>query len=64
MFLITWESTFPLVLIVPRPVAYAMVASGVLFHLSNGFLMGLNDFFWLFVAAYPALLYCIAVRGW
>jgi len=59
----TWESLFPLVLVAPRPVAYAMVASGFLFHLSNGFLMGLNDFLWLFVATYPALLYCIAARG-
>jgi hypothetical protein len=64
IFLVIWECTFPLALIVPRPMAYAMVASGALFHLSNGILMGLNDFLWLFVATYPALLYCIANRGW
>ena len=64
LFLVTWESVFPLALVAPRPVAYAMIASGVLFHLSNGILMGLNDFFWLFVATYPALFYCIANRGW
>ena len=61
--ILAWESVFPLVLVAPRPVAYAMVASGFLFHLSNGILMGLNDFLWLFVATYPALLYCIAARG-
>ena len=64
LLIVAWESLFPLVLVAPRPVAYAMIASGFLFHLSNGFLMGLNDFLWLFVATYPALLYCIATRGW
>ena len=64
LLIVTWESVFPLVLVAPRPVAYFMIASGFLFHLSNGVLMGLNDFFWLFVATYPALLYCIATRGW
>lgn len=62
--LVAWESVFPIVLLVPRPIGYVMVASGFLFHLSNAFLMGLNDFFWMFVATYPALLYCIHSRGW
>ncbi|HEY0758936.1 MAG TPA: hypothetical protein VGD59_06745 [Acidisarcina sp.] len=62
--IVVWETAFPLVLITPRPLAYVIVATGVLFHLSNGVLMGLNNFLWLFVATYPALLYCLISRGW
>lgn len=62
--LILWESTFPLVLVMPEPVAGAMLATGILFHLTNGYLMGLNTFIWSFVATYPAICYCVQTRGW
>ena len=62
--IVAWERVFPLVLVAPRPLGYVMIATGVLFHLSNGLLMGLNNFLWLFVATYPALLYCLISRGW
>ena len=33
------------------------LAWGVVFHIANAFTMGLNTFFWSFLATYPALLY-------
>jgi hypothetical protein len=62
--LIVWECAFPLVLLVPPPVALGFLASGLCFHLANGYLMGLNTFFWSFFAPYPAILYCVQHRGW
>ena len=62
--LVTWECAFPLVLVAPRPLALAILASGALFHIANGYIMGLNTFIWAFIATYPAILYCIQARGW
>jgi hypothetical protein len=58
-FIIAWEALFPLVLVVPKPVALFILGSGAAFHIVNGFLMGLNTFIWSFVATYPAVLYCL-----
>jgi hypothetical protein len=48
-----FEMSFPLVLVKPelRPVYFA---AGLAFHLANYFLFGLNRFFWIWLAAYPA----------
>jgi len=54
---IVMESAFPLVLFVPAPYAWAFLAWGASFHLFCAMVMGLNSFFWAFVATYPALLY-------
>jgi uncharacterized membrane protein (DUF485 family) len=62
--LIVWESCFPLVLFIPGPVALGALGVGVFFHLSNGYLMGLNTFIWSFAASYPAILFCVQTRGW
>jgi len=62
--LISWESLFPLVLLVPKPVALCFLAGGCLFHLLNGLLMGLNTFLWAFLSTYPAILFCVQMRGW
>ncbi|MFC4001144.1 hypothetical protein ACFS2C_07705 [Prauserella oleivorans] len=51
------EVLFPLVLVAPKPVARAILASGVAFHLGNARFMGLNRFLWSFVATYPAVAY-------
>ena len=51
------ETIFPLAVVAPEPVLVAFLAWGVLFHLSNAVLMGLNTFFWSFLATYPALIY-------
>jgi hypothetical protein len=57
-----WECTFPLVLVVPKPAVGLFLLSGVLFHGANAVLMGLNRFFWAFVATYPAIVYCTSRR--
>jgi hypothetical protein len=50
-----WECTFPLVLIVPDELRVVLLCSGVLFHATMAWLMGLNTFIWAFAATYPAL---------
>jgi uncharacterized membrane protein (DUF485 family) len=52
---ISWEIGFPLVLIAPRPVALALLATGVGFHVSCAIVMGLNRFVWAFCGCYPAV---------
>ncbi|HKS45909.1 MAG TPA: hypothetical protein VJT49_12505 [Amycolatopsis sp.] len=49
------ELTFPLVLVAPRRIAQAILATSTLFHLANGRFMGLNRFVWAFTGAYPAV---------
>jgi hypothetical protein len=53
------ETAFPLVFVVPRPLAVVLVASGVMFHVFAAVFMGLNTFFWAFLSVYPALLWCV-----
>jgi hypothetical protein len=55
--IITFELLFPLVLLVPPRIALLFISLGILFHLANAFVMGLNCFVWAFVATYPAVLY-------
>jgi len=59
-----WECTFPLVLLVPEPMVWAILGMGVLFHILNAMLMGLNTFVWSFLATYPAVIWVIRQRGW
>ncbi|OZM72631.1 hypothetical protein CFN78_13410 [Amycolatopsis antarctica] len=49
------EVLFPLVLVAPKPIARLILLSGMGFHLGNARFMGLNRFFWSFVATYPAV---------
>lgn len=49
------EVTFPLVLVAPKPIARMILLSGMGFHIGNARFMGLNRFFWSFVATYPAV---------
>lgn len=51
------EASFPLVLLMPKPIARLFFLSGMAFHVSNAKFMGLNRFFWSFVATYPAVSY-------
>jgi hypothetical protein len=57
------ELLFPVLLILPKELFFAFLVWGVLFHLSLAFLMGLNIFFWPFIATYPQFIlfghYCI-----
>lgn len=48
-----FELAFPLSVFFPSP----FIAMGVLFHLMNFYFLGLNRFFWVWLACYPALLF-------
>jgi hypothetical protein len=61
---VAWECAFPLVLVLPAPIAYGMLGLGALFHVTNAFLTGLNTFVWAFVGTYPALIWVLQQRGW
>lgn len=54
---ISFELTFPLVLSHPYLTGLYLMA-GLLFHLGNFMTFGLNRFFWVWCASYPALYYC------
>jgi hypothetical protein len=56
------ESSFPLVFIAPRPAAIGLIVGGLAFHIITAVVMGLNTFFWAFVALYPALFWCVFGR--
>jgi hypothetical protein len=61
---ITWsvvlmESLFPLVLIMGYPACWFFLGWGVIFHLLNVVIIGLNSFFWSYLATYPAIIYCV-----
>lgn len=51
------ECSFIVVLFLPWPWCLLPLIWGGVFHLSSTVLMGLNTFFWAFVATYPAILY-------
>jgi len=60
---LTWgavamECSFPLTLFIGFPACLVFVAWGIAFHMMNAIVMGLNAFFWSFVATYPAIIYC------
>ncbi|QDL94978.1 HTTM domain-containing protein (plasmid) [Paroceanicella profunda] len=50
------ELAFPLSLLHPVALACALVLTAA-FHLGNACLFGLNRFFWIWLAAYPSLLW-------
>lgn len=63
--LLTWgviafEVSFPAGLFLPAPALEMLLLCGAVFHLLNAMIMGLNSFFWSFLATYPALLYVAA----
>jgi len=54
------ECVFPASLAAPIPVALALLAGGITFHIMSGVVMGLNTFIWSFLSTYPAILWCHA----
>jgi hypothetical protein len=56
---IAGEAGFGAAFFLPRPFALPFVIGGSMFHFLAAALMGLNTFFWSFMATYPALLYCL-----
>lgn len=55
------ECLFPLALIAPPWMVAVFLGWGLVFHVFCAIGMGLNTFFWAFVAAYPAILYIRAL---
>lgn len=53
---IIFESIFPIVLILPAKPALLFLFIGFTFHLGNAVIMGLNTFFWSFIATYPLIM--------
>ena len=45
----------------PPKITLALLAAGAIFHFLNAVIMGLNGFFWAFVATYPAV-YFLSLR--
>lgn len=55
---IVFEITFSVVLFMPsHPLRILFLAVGGTFHITTALVMGLNTFFWAFVATYPAVIY-------
>jgi len=51
------ESLFFLVLLLPSPYFLFFICWGIVFHIFNAVAMGLNTFFWSFLATYPCIFY-------
>jgi len=51
------ESSFPVMLLGSKWVLVVYLCWGVVFHAVNAGVMGLNSFFWSFLATYPALCF-------
>jgi hypothetical protein len=51
------EASFFTVVILPYPYFLVFLAWGLLFHIYNAIIMGLNNFFWVFLSTYPAIIY-------
>ena len=56
---LVFEICFPLALS-SNSMAVGILTVGALFHLANAWVLGINLFFWIWVAAYPALWACAA----
>ncbi|MGB0935516.1 MAG: HTTM domain-containing protein [Alphaproteobacteria bacterium] len=61
LFVMSWsviifEISFPFMLLTPITLTIGL-SIAALFHLANAHLFGLNRFFWIWISAYPALLW-------
>jgi hypothetical protein len=59
---VVFECVFPVVLILGGPTTPVFLVGGVLLHAAIAMSMGLNTFFWAFVATYPSVAFC--ARHW
>jgi hypothetical protein len=53
---VVFELVFPLALLTPYSLVLALLL-GACFHLSNAIFFGLNRFFWIWLAAYPSIIW-------
>jgi hypothetical protein len=51
------EGLFFTVVILPYPYCLVFLVWGLVFHIYNAVIMGLNNFFWVFLSTYPAIIY-------
>jgi hypothetical protein len=56
-FILVFECTFPVVVLLSPPYSLAYVVVGCVFHIVNAHVMGLNMFVWAFLATYPSILF-------
>ena len=61
LFVMSWlvilfELLFPFSIMSEATLLVALILAGV-FHFANAFLFGLNRFFWIWIAAYPSILW-------
>jgi hypothetical protein len=57
ILLIIWEMTMGASPFLPPAICLAVLAGGVIFHLSVAVIMGFNTFLWAFLATYPAIYF-------
>lgn len=58
MMVIILECLIPVSLFLPLKISIYFFSFGLIFHLSNAVVMGLNKFFWSWMATYPAIFFC------
>lgn len=61
---IIMETIFPLCLFLPWPFALIFLVWGFIFHFFTAVIMGLNSFFWAFMATYPAIYFVNHQISW
>jgi len=57
LFILFFECSFLICPLLSSTLFYIYLGCGILFHLSNAFIMGLNSFVWSFLSTYPALIW-------
>lgn len=53
-----FEMAFPMSLLGGNTSLIIFLGFGLVFHFINSWILGLGSFFWTFVAAYPAIIFC------
>lgn len=56
---LVFECAFPIVWLKPSWL-FGFLCFGIAFHLANFLIFGLNRFFWAWISAYPALIFCVS----
>jgi hypothetical protein len=55
--IVLWELSAVVAPFLPATLLWIFLATGILFHLTIAFIMGLNTFFWSYISTYPAILF-------
>lgn len=57
ILILVFECSFVISLFLPTPFFFIYIIFGIIFHLTNAIVMGLNTFVWSFLSAYPAIIW-------